>query len=124
MKTLHIGIASYEEMKARTIGIAAGSVKVRRDDPTVWFPSLDSVAKVLSEKNKALLELIANERPASLTELEQLSGRAKSNLSRTLRTLERYGLVELHRTPGGKLTASVPFDRIALDMPLVASRAA
>lgn len=124
MKTLRIGIASYEEMKARTIDVAAGRVKVRRDDPTVWFPSLDSVAKVLSEKNKALLELIAKERPASLAELEQLSGRAKSNLSRTLHTLERYGLVELHRTAGGKLTASVPFDRIALDMSLVTSRAA
>jgi len=30
-------------------------------------------------------------------ELAQLSGRAASNLSRTLRTLESYGLVRLHR---------------------------
>ncbi|RLA82553.1 MAG: transcriptional regulator, partial [Epsilonproteobacteria bacterium] len=33
----------------------------------------------------------------SLKELEELTGRAKSNLSRTLKTLERYGIVELHK---------------------------
>ena len=33
----------------------------------------------------------------SLRELEALTGRAKSNLSRTLKTLERYGIVELHK---------------------------
>ncbi len=29
----------------------------------------------------------------------QLSGRAASNLSRTLRHMERHGLVKLHRSP-------------------------
>ena len=29
--------------------------------------------------------------------LKELTGRAKSNLSRTLKTLERYGIVELHK---------------------------
>lgn len=32
-----------------------------------------------------------------MRELEALTGRAKSNLSRTLKTLERYGIVELHK---------------------------
>ena len=54
MKTLRIGIASYEEMKARTIDVAAGRVKVRRDDPTVWFPSLDSVAKVHGSRDRLI----------------------------------------------------------------------
>ncbi len=30
-----------------------------------------------------------------MTELAELSGRQKSNLSRTLKTLERYGIVKL-----------------------------
>jgi len=36
-----------------------------------------------------------NKQPQSLSELEQLTGRAKSNLSRTLKTLQRYGIVKL-----------------------------
>lgn len=33
----------------------------------------------------------------SITELETLTGRKKSNLSRTLKTLERYGIVRLKK---------------------------
>lgn len=39
-------------------------------------------------------------KPRSLTELEKISHRKKSNLSRTLRTLERYGVVELPMSKG------------------------
>lgn len=123
MRTLKIGIASYEEMKRRTMDIAAGRLKLRRGDPTIWFTSLESVAKVLSDKNKTLLELIAQRRPGSLAELEAMSGRAKSNLSRTLRTLERYGLVTLERRPDGKLVPNVPFDRVEFEVPLLTTAA-
>lgn len=83
MTTLKVGIASYEDMKARTMAIARGERKPRRGEPKVWFTSLDSFARVLSDHNRALLELIAEEEPQSLAELAKLSGRAKSNLSRT-----------------------------------------
>jgi predicted transcriptional regulator len=119
MKTLRIGIASYEDMKQRTLDVAAGRRRLGRDDPTVWFTSLDSVAKVLSDRNKLLLELIASQKPRSLAELEALSGRAKSNLSRTLRTLERYGLVHLAKDAKGHLVPTVPFDRVAFEIALL-----
>ena len=38
--------------------------------------------------------MILEHKPKSLKELK---GRAKSNLSRTLKTLERYGIVELQK---------------------------
>jgi predicted transcriptional regulator len=119
MKTLRIGIASYDGMKQRTLDIAGGRSRQGRDDPTVWFTSLESVAKVLSDGNKHLLELIADRKPRSLAELEAISGRAKSNLSRTLRTLERYGLVRLVKDEKGRLVPSVPFDRVAFEIPLL-----
>jgi predicted transcriptional regulator len=119
MKTLRIGIASYDQMKRRTLDIAGGRSRQGRDDPTVWFTSLESVAKVLSDRNKHLLELIADRKPRSLAELEAISGRAKSNLSRTLRTLERYGLVRLAKDERGQLVPSVPFDRVAFEIPLL-----
>ena len=39
--------------------------------------------------------MIAQENPDSLTELAALAGHRKSNLSRTLNAMSRYGLVEL-----------------------------
>ena len=51
---------------------------------------MESFARVLSDRNRALLGLIAQAKPESITELATLSGREKSNLSRTLKTLEQY----------------------------------
>lgn len=118
MKVLRIGIASYDEMKARTMAIARGDLKPRRDEPKLWFASFESLARVLSDKNRALLDLIIERQPRSLAELESLSGRAKSNLSRTLKNMERFGLVELSAGEGGTLRPRVPYDEIQLDLPI------
>lgn len=67
--------------------------------PTVWFDSSHQLAGVLSDENRQLLRAIDEHRPRTVMELAQLSGRAASNLSRTLRTLEGYSLVKLHRRP-------------------------
>ena len=87
MKTLQIGIAGYDRMKARTMAIARGEHKPGEGQPTVWFTSIESFAKVLSQRNRELLALIAEENPDSLTELAALAGRSKLNLSRTLKTM-------------------------------------
>lgn len=68
--------------------------------PTVWFASWRQLAGVLSDENRVLLRLIRDRQPRTLQELAELSGRAASNLSRTLRNLERHKLVRLHRSPG------------------------
>ena len=39
MKTLRVGIASYEEMKARTLATARGEARVTLGEPKVWFTS-------------------------------------------------------------------------------------
>lgn len=65
--------------------------------PSIWFPSLASLAAVLSDDNRRLLHLIHDKQPKSLTELAELSGRKVSNLSRTLRMMADYGLVSLQR---------------------------
>ena len=97
MKTVYVGIMTKEAYKQRTIAIARGEYKPKKNEPKIWFESLKSMAQVLSNENRQLLKTILDKKPASLTELEALTGRKKSNLSRTLKTLERYGIVELHR---------------------------
>jgi predicted transcriptional regulator len=121
MRTLKVGIASYEQMKARTLAVPRGKQRVRRGDPRIWFTSMESFAKVLSDRNRALLALIAETQPDSIAELSELSGRAKSNLSRTLKTMERYGLVQLRKGQRGTIVPCVPYSGIALTVPLGSS---
>lgn len=118
MKTLRMGMAPYEEMKARSLAIARGEIKPLPDDPKVWFTSTESFAKVLSAGNRALLAAIAAEEPGSLTELAERTGRQKSNLSRTLKTMEHYGFVTLRRDAGGRVVPEVTYDAIELTLPL------
>jgi predicted transcriptional regulator len=119
MKTLRVGIASYNEMKAMTLAIARGQRKLAPRDPRIWFPSTESVARVLSAGNRELLRLIAEKAPGSLEELSQLTGRKKPNLSRTLKTMANYGLVHLERGPRGRIAPKVTHDRIELALPFV-----
>lgn len=86
-------------MKRCIVGIrrSDGSLPQGLEPPTIWFPSLASLAAVLSDDNRRLLRLIHDKQPKSLTELAELSGRKVPNLSRTLRLMAEYGLVSLHR---------------------------
>ncbi|ODP31230.1 helix-turn-helix domain-containing protein [Pandoraea sp. ISTKB] len=84
------------------IGIRSGKPAARNLDqptPTVWFDTWRQLAGVLSDENRALLRLMREREPRTVLELAELSGRAASNLSRTLRTMESHGLVRLNRSP-------------------------
>jgi predicted transcriptional regulator len=122
MTTLKVGIASYEDMKARTLAVARGDLRVAPDEPKIWFTSTESFAKVLSAGNRDLLRIIVEQAPGSLDELARMTGKAKSNLSRTLRTMAAYGLVQLDRGERGRIMPKVTHDRVELDIPLTAPR--
>ena len=124
MTTLKVGIATYAEMKARTLAVARGERRVSPGEPKVWFISAESFAKVMSAGNRELLRVIAEKAPGSLDELARITGKAKSNLSRTLRTMEGYGLVRLDRGERGRITPKIMHDRVELDLPLALPRKA
>ena len=92
-----IGIMPREDYKQRTIAIAKGAYTPQINEPKIWFESLQSMAQVLNSENQRLLQLIIDEQPQSLKELEKLTGRSSSNLSRTLKTMSHYGIVELNK---------------------------
>lgn len=94
-QTVKIGITSYANIKARTIAIAKGEYKPRPNEPKVWITSFKSLASALNEENQELLKVIRERHPASIAELAEMTGRKTSNLSRTLKTLERCGIVAL-----------------------------
>ena len=124
MKTLKVGIANYQEMKNRTMAIARGDYKPKRGEPKVWFPSLEAFAGVLSEGNRGLLQIIIDSQPESMTELAKLSGRKPSSLSRTLKSMAHYGLIDLKKDSKGRIRPKVNYKDVVLDLPISKSYAA
>ena len=96
-RAMKIGIKSREEFQRYTIEIAMGKLKPAKDEPKIWFDSVESMAQVLSTKNIKLLKTIKEKNPQSLTELAVTSGRKLGNLSRTLKNMEKYGIVKLEK---------------------------
>jgi predicted transcriptional regulator len=111
-----VGIATHEQLRARALEIARGKRRRQPNEPKIWFTSLESLAKVLSEPNRRLLRIIDERRPSSLAELEALTGRKASNLSRTLKTMSQYGLVRLVPGKRGSVAPEVLVREVHLDL--------
>ena len=97
MKAIVIGIMPQEQIRARMLAIARGEHKPKPGEPKVWFTSMKSLAEVLSDENRALLKVIAESKPESISALAEATGRKPGNLSRTLKTMSNYGIVEMRR---------------------------
>ena len=121
MKVLRIGIASLDEMQARTRGILSGKRKRRTDEPKLWFSSERALFAVLSRENRRLLDEIRLRPPASMSELAERTGRKLPNLSRTLNAMANFGIIELRRGPGRQKVPIVPYERIDIVMPIEAA---
>lgn len=96
-KRINIGIMPEDKIRERMLAIARGEYKPKPSDPKIWFTSMRSLAEVLSDENRALLKIIQESQPESISGLAELTGRKQSNLSRTLKTMSQYGLVEMVR---------------------------
>jgi predicted transcriptional regulator len=101
-KIVKVGVMPLDQFKKRTIAIAKGKYKPKKDEPKIWFRSMKSLAHVLSEDNQALLKLIVETRPKSISDLENSTGRSANNLLRTLRMMESYGFVKLTEGVGAR----------------------
>jgi predicted transcriptional regulator len=56
-----IGIASYEEMKARTMAIVKGGYKPAPHEPKLWFTSQASAERALRDKYPLVIEATMEE---------------------------------------------------------------
>ena len=92
-----IGIMPQERIRERVLAIARGDYKPKVGEPRIWFTSMKSLAEVLSDDNRVLLHVIAETAPESISALAQATGRKPGNLSRTLKTMSNYGIVDLLR---------------------------
>ena len=97
MKAIVIGILPQEKIRQRILAVARGEYKPKPTEPKIWFTSMRSLAEVLSDENRALLKVIKDTKPASISSLAETTGRKPGNLSRTLKTMSNYGIVEMKR---------------------------
>jgi predicted transcriptional regulator len=97
MKTIVVGIMPQEKIRERVLAIARGDYKPKATEPKIWFTSMRSLAEVLSDDNRALLKVIQEAKPQSISSLADITGRKPGNLSRTLKTMSNYGFVEMKR---------------------------
>ena len=97
MKAVVVGILPQDRIRERMLAIARGEYKPKPNEPRIWFTSMRSLAEVLSDENRALLKVIRDARPSSISSLADMTGRKPGNLSRTLKTMSNYGFVEMKR---------------------------
>jgi predicted transcriptional regulator len=97
MRAIVIGIMPQDKIRARLLSIVRGEYKPKPSEPKIWFTSMRSLAEVLSDENRALLQVIKETKPESISSLAEATGRKPSNLSRTLKTMSNYGIVEMKR---------------------------
>ena len=97
MKAVVLGILPQERIRERLLAIARGQYTPKPSEPRIWFTSMRSLAEVLSDENRALLKIIQETKPQSISSLAHMTGRKPGNLSRTLKTMSNYGFVEMRR---------------------------
>ena len=102
VNTIRVGIMPLKRVRDYTLAIANGTYKRKPTEPRIWFTSIKSFAAVLSDENRELLRIIHDNKPESIADLEQMTGRKASNLSRTLRTMAHDGLVRLENGSQGR----------------------
>jgi predicted transcriptional regulator len=104
--------ALKEEMKA----VARGEKPAPRDAALPTFESVEALIRLLTPENRHLLSVIRDRKPQSIAELAELTGRAPSNLARTLSKLEAIGLITIKRVDRRKVpTPAVRKLRLEID---------
>ena len=65
MTAIVIGVMPQEKIRERVLSIARGSYKPKPGEAKIWFTSMKSLAEVLSDDNRALLQAIREANPES-----------------------------------------------------------
>jgi len=126
---------TFQEFKKFTLDVVKGKRQDDPNEPKIWvesadpaettvreiqFHSLEAGVKLLSAKNRALLRLIAERHPKSVSELAILAGRAEQNVMRTLHKLSAVGLVRLDKGEGRAYQPVVAGRRVHFEIDLLA----
>lgn len=95
---------------------ARGEIPPPKDAAEPSFESAEALVRLLTPENRQLLGIIRDRRPASVSELARMSGRAEPNVSRTLAKLAAVGLVDMRSVANKRVpVAKVGTLRLVID---------
>ena len=99
-------VQSLRELEAEMRAVARREKRAPKDAGKTSFKSIAVLMRLLTPENRALMATIRDKKPSSIAQLAKLTGRAASNLTRTLQKLEAAGLVKMN--PSDRTKAPVP----------------
>ena len=112
----HVKIQSHASLREEMEAVARGERPAPKDAGGISFDSVEALLRLLTPQNRKLLAVIRDKKPQSIAELAELTGRAQSNLTRTLGKLEAVGFVRLKNVARRKVpTTTVHALRINID---------
>lgn len=109
-RILHIGVASRDYIHRRMLEIAKGERRQQPHEPRVWFTSWEAFARVFSQQNMMLIEILRHFEPASVTELAEKVGRKKTNVLRSLKRLKQFEIVDFEEGERGRKAPRLKYD--------------
>lgn len=118
MKTLEIQIKSREQADAEFTEAFKGTSSRKKvpADRGIFFSSLEAVRALLTEKRLALLHLVREHSPQSISQLAKIAGRDFKNVHADVMILKNYGLIQMSKRKKARKhsgqTISVPYQAI------------
>jgi predicted transcriptional regulator len=100
-------IKTMHELEAEMRAVARGEKPAPADAARTTFESVDALIRLLTPENRKLLAVIRDRKPQSIAELAKITGRAASNLTRTLAKLEAVGFVSMQGEARRKIPVSI-----------------
>lgn len=117
-QTLKIEVASSEEARERSRERLRAAIEADEPQPaTLSFESPGEALSLLSDERYRLLRGITRYEPDSVSDLARAVERDKGSVSRDLKELESYGLVELVRD-GQRKYPVVNYQQVEIDIDL------
>jgi len=126
-------LREFAEWTKRVVRDQAGA----RETPKRWFSSeataqsaaidqasAETMVKLLSAGNLAVLDAIRRHKPASVRELAALTGRKEASLSRTLKRFEELGIIAFRDGPHRTRIPALIAQRVHLEIDLTGRHSA
>jgi predicted transcriptional regulator len=109
-------IQRLHELEAEMRAVARGEKAAPRDAAAPSFNSVGVLMRLLTPENRRLMATIRDKKPKSIAELAKLTGRAPSNVTRTLNKLKDAGLVKMQADKKAKVPVpAVKLLRVKID---------
>lgn len=109
-------IRTLRELRDEMMLVARGKRTPPAQANAPIYESAEALLRLLTPENRRLLAIIAKKKPKSVAALAALTGRAESNVSRTLAKLQSAGIVRMDDGDGRAKVPTVAIHTLRLEI--------